>query len=119
VKFDSFTVGYLARPESRPEMSDEEADAIQDAHLAYLATLHVDGALLAAGPVAAGGDGSVRGFLLFSCDRDTALDLAADDPAVRAGRFRVELFTWLVPAGAVRSGTARFPRSMAEASGDS
>jgi hypothetical protein len=36
---------------------------------------------------------------------------------VRAGRFRVEILPWLVPAGAMSFAATRFPRSAAEAAG--
>lgn len=114
MKFDTFTFGFLVEPESGPELSEVEADALQDAHLAFLASLQAAGQLVAAGPVRAGDDPSIRGFLLFLCDRETAAALAAEDPAVRAGRFTVRLFTWMVPAGSMQFTTGTFPHSMAE-----
>jgi uncharacterized protein YciI len=117
VKFDTFTFGFLVGAENAAELSDAEADALQDAHLAHLASLQKAGHLGAAGPVRAGDDASIRGFLLFLCDRDTASALAAEDPAVQAGRFTVELFTWMVPAGTIQFGTGTMPHSIAEASG--
>ena len=40
------------------------------------------------------------------CDPETARRLSNEDPAVRAGRLAVEVMTWMVPAGNVRSRTA-------------
>jgi hypothetical protein len=38
MKFDQFTLVLLVRPPDAPELSDEEADALQDAHLAFVPT---------------------------------------------------------------------------------
>ena len=43
--------------------------------------------------------------------------LKEQDPAVRAGLYRIECPPWLVLAGAVQFTGAQFPRSMAEADG--
>ena len=48
---DRFTAVMLVTPEDPPELSEDEADRLQDAHLAHLAALHDRGVLLAAGPV--------------------------------------------------------------------
>ena len=62
-------------------------------HAAYVAELRAKGKLAAAGPVQ--GDSSVAGVLIF--DRipdDEAAQLAAADPAVKAGLLRVESHRW-------------------------
>jgi hypothetical protein len=33
---------------------------------------------------------------------------------VQAGLYEIEVFTWMVPSGALQFGPATFPRSMAE-----
>jgi hypothetical protein len=40
------------------------------------------------------------------------------DPAVRAGKFVVKTMPWMVPAGAIQAGSAHFPRTIAETTGD-
>ena len=115
--FDRFTAVLLVTPEHPPELSEEEADRLQDAHLAHLADLHDRGVLLAAGPV-----GSLdqprrqyRGLSIMACDPEEALRLKGEDPAVRAGVFGLVALPWLVPAGAIAHTPAAFPRSMDDA----
>ena len=115
--FDRWTVVLLERRGDAPRRTDAETDALQDTHLAYLARLHEEGHLLAAGPVQGPAGFPIAGVCIY---RDTAEDaraLAERDPAVRAGVFRVELFSWHVPGGAIRFEPIRFPHSMAEAGG--
>ena len=52
MEFDEFTVVLLRLRPDAPQLDDEAATALQDAHLSHLAKLHEQGHLLAAG----GGD---------------------------------------------------------------
>ena len=112
MEFDAITVALLVRADPPPDHTPEQAAALQDAHLAHLAALHEDGVLLAAGPLDHDG---FRGLCLLRGDPETARAVAGEDPAVRAGRFRVEVMAWRVPAGAVSFSPTTFPRSVAEA----
>ncbi len=116
MEFDRLTTGLLLRRDDAPELTAEEADALQDAHLAHLADLHEAGVLLAAGPLQ-DRNASFRGLMILSVDADEARRLLERDPAVRAGRFDVVVLPWRVPAGAMAFAPVRFPRSMAEAAG--
>ena len=49
MQFDRHTVVLLVRPPDAPELSDQELDALQDAHLASQADRHAQGYLVAAG----------------------------------------------------------------------
>jgi hypothetical protein len=51
-------------------------------------------------------------------DAATAREHAEADPAVQAGRLAVEVMTWMMPAGNLRFGQVRAPRSVAEATAD-
>lgn len=115
MSFASVTVGLLLRPDGAPELPESEDDALQDAHLAHLASLHDRGALVAAGPLADQDDPSVRGIALFATTVEEARALMDADPRVRAGVLELRFGTWLVPEGALGFGEAVFPRSMAEA----
>ena len=110
--FDSLTVVLLLRRDEAPELDDEAADALQDAHLDYLASLHEAGHLVAAGPV--GGE-RIRGLSLLRVDVDEARRLKEQDPAVRAGVYELEVLPWRFPAGAMSFHRTRFPHSLAEA----
>ncbi len=91
------------------------ATRMQDAHLAYLATLHEQGHLMAAGPL--GHDG-FRGLSILRGSVDDVRALKEADPAVVAGRFHVVVMPWQVPAGAVHFTPTRFPHSIADVEGE-
>ena len=114
MEFDRFTIALLILSDDAPVLDDEDADALQDAHMAHLADLHEAGHLLAAGPL---DDERFRGLSILNVDPDRARELKEQDPAVRIGRFRVEVMPWRVPAGAMSFSPTRFPRSIAEAAG--
>jgi uncharacterized protein len=118
MEFDRYTVVLLILRDEAPHLTDADADALQDAHMAHLADLHEAGHLLAAGPLLGSPDRKFRGLSILNVDPERALELKAADPAVRAGRFALEIFPWMVPKGAVSFAPARFPRSMSEAGGD-
>jgi hypothetical protein len=62
VKFDQYTLVLLVRPPDAPELSPEEADALQDAHLAFRADLRDQGYLLGGGPLRDQDDERLRGI---------------------------------------------------------
>jgi uncharacterized protein len=115
--FDQFTVVLLIHREDAPVLDEDAENALQDAHMAHLADLHQAGHLLAAGPLLGERGRAYRGLSILAVDPDRARVLHEEDPAVRAGVYRVECLPWLVPAGAVNFTATRFPRSMAEAAG--
>lgn len=115
MRFDQFTVVLLMLRPDAPRLDEAAAAALQDAHLAYLAELHEAGHLLAAGPLS---DDAFRGLSILNVGPDEARRLKEQDPAVRAGRFSLNVIPWMVPAGAVSFSPTRFPHSIAEAQGD-
>ena len=110
--FDRYTVVLLVTPDNPPQLSEEEADRLQDAHLSHLADLHERGVLLAAGPL---GDPSsqrhFRGLSILRAEPDEALRLKREDPAVLAGVFDLVAMPWMLPAGAIHFTPTTFPRS--------
>ena|SRR5947209_724878 len=114
--FDRLTVALLILRPDAPELAEDEAAALQDAHMAHLAELHDAGYLLAAGPLL--GDNTFRGLNILRVGPEQARELAEADPAVRAGRFSVKILPWMVPGGAMTFSPTRFPRSMADVEGD-
>jgi uncharacterized protein YciI len=100
-----------------PALTQEQEDALQDAHMAHLADLHAKGILLVAGPLT-DPDSSMRGLSILKVGVDEARALKEADPAVVAGVYRIVALPWLVPGGAMSFAAARFPRSMREARGD-
>ena len=114
MKFDKFTVALLIVREDAPKLSEREENALQDAHMAYLAKLHEEGHILAAGPILGPKEREIRGLSIYKGSPDEVRTLADQDPGVREGRYRHELLDWVVPEGTLSLSRARFPRSMAE-----
>jgi uncharacterized protein YciI len=114
VDFDRFTVALLLLRPDAPHLEPDAEAALQDAHMAFLADLQQAGHLLAAGPVVGAADRELRGFSIFRVGPEEAKRLHESDPAVTAGRFRVETYPWIVPGDVVTFGAGRLPRSMAE-----
>jgi uncharacterized protein len=114
VDFDQFTITLLVAGDDPPVLTPEEDEALQSAHMAFLADLHAAGHLLAAGPLR---DRSTpyRGLSILNVDVEEALRLKQADPAVQAGVFRVVALPWMVPAGAIHFTPTFFPRSVADA----
>ena len=88
-----YFVGLIYRGEEwTPEVTAETME-IQKAHLANISKLAETGLLVLAGPI--GDDGKLRGLFFFDVKTmEEARKLADSDPAVRAGRLRVELHPW-------------------------
>jgi uncharacterized protein YciI len=117
-KFDPVTLVFLVRTDDAPDIPDDEAERLQDAHLAHQAALADQGLVLVAGPLTDQDDEAMRGICVLSVDADRARTLYADDPAVRAGRLAVRVATWLVPTGGATFPGIRLPASAAEARAD-
>ena len=114
MEFDHYSIALLILRPDAPELDDEAAAALQDAHMAHLADLHEAGHLLAAGPLS---DEKFRGLTILNVEPEQARELKEQDPAVQIGRFSVKVMPWMVPAGAMTFSRTRFPRSVAEANG--
>jgi uncharacterized protein len=112
VQFDQFTIVLAMLRTDAPELDEEAADALQNAHMAFLADLHGTGHLPAGGPL---DDPEYRGLSIMKVDPERALELRGQDPAVLAGRLSLRAIPWTVPGGAVHFSPTRFPRSVAEA----
>ncbi|NUT55056.1 MAG: hypothetical protein HOQ03_03615 [Thermoleophilia bacterium] len=118
MRFDRHTLVLLVLRADAPDLTEEEADDLQERHLAFRADLRERGLLVAGGPLVDQDDERLRGVSIMACDPETARRLASDDPAVRAGRLAVEVMTWMVPAGNVRFERVPAPRSTSEAAED-
>ena len=113
--FDRHTLVLLVLRPDAPDLTDEEAAELQDRHLAFRADLRERGYLIGGGPLVDQDDTRLRGISIMKCDPETARRVSSDDPAVQAGRLRVEVMTWMVPAGNVLFENVRAPHSVAEA----
>ncbi len=95
---DRYQFGMLVRgPKWTPE-STSETQKIQAGHMEHIGKMASTGKLIAAGPMLDSGD--LRGIFLFRTDSlEEATRLAAEDPAIKAGRLTLELVTWMAPKG--------------------
>jgi len=97
---EPFVLGFLMRG---PNTSQDTAtaEAIQKGHLAYMESLHAQGKLPVAGPF--GDDGATRGIVIYRvADVAAAKALAAEDPAVKAGRLVLDAWPWMTLKGILK-----------------
>lgn len=95
---DQYVFGMLRRgPNWTPEVTDETRK-IQAGHMAHIQKMAAAGKLIAAGPM--GDNGELRGLLVFhQTTLAEAQALAAEDPALQAGRLKLEVLQWWGPKG--------------------
>lgn len=98
---ERYTFVLLRRPADAPALPEEELEAIQAEHLAYLAAMKKRGVLAVAGPFDDQPDEAWRGFCLYVTELEETRALADGDPAVQAGRLAVDVFSWWTAKGAV------------------
>ncbi|HEY2371244.1 MAG TPA: YciI family protein [Gaiellaceae bacterium] len=115
MEFDHFSLVLLETNPAAPKLDEVTSVRVFDAHLAHLAAGHDAGHMIGAGPARDGA--ALRGLCLTTLPPDDARAWSQTDPAVQAGVFTVRVVPWQVPAGAVAHADARFPHSVAEASG--
>jgi uncharacterized protein YciI len=89
----TYYVAFLYRgPAWSPEETPERAK-IQEGHMANIRKMGESGKLLVAGPFT--DDGDLRGLFVFRTGSlEEAKAMAEQDPAVKAGRLRLEWHPW-------------------------
>jgi len=91
-------IGLLYVPDRAPKYSPEEMAEIEAGHRAHLEKMREMGELVIAGELDKGDD--LRGVLIFRARTAERIEeLAGQDPAIKAGRLRLELHTWEVAVG--------------------
>ena len=101
---DAHTLVLLMRPADPPQLDEDAVDALQEQHLAFLQARRNDGVMAAAGPFRDRPDERWRGMCIYLVDRERALELASDDPMVRAGWLELLALTWLTQPGELSYG---------------
>ncbi|HSE26078.1 MAG TPA: YciI family protein [Pyrinomonadaceae bacterium] len=98
---EKMTTAYLAFLKRGDKWTPEKTAAteeLQKAHLANIVRLAELKKLVVAGPF--GDDGMLRGIFIFKVGTiDEARELAATDPAVKAGRLALDIHPFVVPEG--------------------
>lgn len=97
---EPFVFGFLVSGPNRTQSKDEAAQ-IQKGHLAYMDDLYKQGKLPVAGPFL--DEGEARGIVIYRVATvEEARQLAAGDPAVKAGRLKIEARPWMTLKGILR-----------------
>lgn len=82
----------------KPQISKEEEDKLQAAHMAYLGKLADEKIICISGPFHEGGN--MRGMSIYVVpSKEEAEKLANADPLVKAGRLAVEILPWWAAKG--------------------
>lgn len=94
----TYYVGFLRRgPAWTPEVTPE-TQKIQEGHMANIKKMAAEGKLVLAGPF--GDDTELRGMFVFTtASIEEAKALAAEDPAIKAGRLVLDLHPWYSAKG--------------------
>ena len=96
-KMAKYFVGLIYRGPTRSPGVTQEVQELRAAHLANIDRLVESGKMVLAGPFA--GEGDMRGLFFYNVETlEAAQALVDSDPAVKAGRLRVELHPWWGPA---------------------
>ena len=96
-KMARYFVGLIYRGPTWSSEVTQKVQELQAAHLANIDRLAESGKMVLAGPFADEGD--MRGLFFYNVDTlEAARVLVDSDPAVKAGRLRVELHPWWGPA---------------------
>lgn len=97
----NYVFGLLVRGPRWTAAETEETRKLQEGHMANINRLGESGKLVLAGPFVDGGDR--RGVFIFKVETlQEAQALTETDPAVKAGRLKIELHRWAVPKGVLK-----------------
>lgn len=97
VLMQQYFIAFLKRGAERTQ-SKEVADSIQALHMAHLGRMYEAGYADISGPF--GDDGDIRGITIYNVPTLQIADsLANMDPAVKAGRLKIEVHPWWAAKG--------------------
>jgi uncharacterized protein YciI len=94
-----YVVGLLWRGDAWTPERNAHTDSLQAGHMANLIRRYEQGWLVGSGPIL-DPNSSLRGLFFFKADSVAQVaPLVATDPAIAAGRLRIDLLPWQGPAG--------------------
>lgn len=95
---ETYWFGFLRTPANAPTFDEAKSKEIQAGHMANINAMAATGDLVLAGPIAEKGD--FRGVFIFRTkDKAKVEEMASKDPAIKAGRLKLELFQWQTAKG--------------------
>ncbi len=95
---EQYQFGLLARGPKWTAENTPEVQKIQEGHMANINKMAQAGKLFAAGPIL--DNGALRGIFIFrAASIDEAKALAAEDPAIKAERLKLEILPWFGSKG--------------------
>src|SRR5215831_20851538 len=95
---EQYQFGLLMRGPKAGGGNTPEVQKIQEGHMANINRMAKMGKLYAAGPIL--DDGDLRGIYIFRvASIDEATALAAEDPAIKAERLKLEILPWFGSKG--------------------
>lgn len=103
VEMTTYYFGMLLKGEKWTAAGAEAPERVelQKQHLAHMADMHKLGRLVIAGPML--DDGTIRGLVVYkAASLEEARAWAEADPAVKAGRLKIEMHPWMVQKGILR-----------------
>lgn len=99
-EMERFQLVLLVRAPTWRKLPDEEARALQAAHIGHLTRMGEAGKAVVCGPFGDQRDDGLRGACIYDVkDAAEARALAEEDPVVKAGQLRIEAVTWWVGKG--------------------
>jgi uncharacterized protein YciI len=94
----NYVLGMLRKGPNFGTGTKEENQRLMEGHLANIRKMAAEGKMIVAGPLTDNGD--LRGIFIFKAKSpDDVRAMTEEDPAVKAGRFVVELHPWFAAAG--------------------
>jgi uncharacterized protein len=97
---EHLVLGFLMRG-ANTSQDAATANELQKGHLAYMTTLREQGKLLVAGPFM--DNSAMRGIVIYRvASVEDAKALAANDPAVKAGRLAIDAHPWMTLRGILK-----------------
>lgn len=99
-EMERFQLVLLVKAPTWKKLPDEEAKALQAAHIGHLTKMGEAGKAVVCGPFGDQQDQGLRGACIYDVkDAAEARALAEEDPVVKAGQLRIEAVTWWVGKG--------------------
>ncbi|HRI67285.1 MAG TPA: YciI family protein [Polyangium sp.] len=98
----NYFMGFLRRGPNWTAEQTPEVKQIGEGHMAHIRAMGATGKLILAGPFEVEGTppNALAGILLFDVETiEEARVMASNDPAVKAGRFTLEVIPWYGPKG--------------------